>query len=50
MTTFNLIIIVIFVICLVAQFGAAMEKGCNWLSFMFGFEIVAFAYLAKVLM
>ena len=50
MTTFNLVIIVIFVICLVAQFGMAVEKGCNWLSALFAFEIVAFAYLAKVLM
>ena len=50
MTTFNLIIIVIFVICLVAQFGMAIEKNCNWLSAMFAFEIIAFAYLAKVLM
>ena len=50
MTTFNLIIIIMFVFCLVGQFAAAIEKGCNWLSAMFAFEIIAFAYLAKVLM
>ena len=50
MTTFNLIIIIIFVICLVSQFMMAIEKNCNWLSTMFAFEIIAFAYLAKVLM
>ncbi len=50
MTTFTLIILVMFVIALVAQFGIAMEKGCNSLSLLFMFEIIAFAYLAKTLM
>ena len=50
MTTFNLIIIIIFVVCLVGQFMMAIEKNCNWLSAMFAFEIIAFAYLAKALM
>jgi hypothetical protein len=50
MTTFNLVITIIFVVCLVSQFMAAIEKRCNWLSVLFAFEIIAFAYLAKVLM
>ena len=50
MTTFNLVIIIIFAMCLVNQFMAAIEKHCYGLMFLFGFEICAFAYLAKVLM
>ena len=50
MTTFNLILTIIFVVCLVGQFMMAIEKNCNWLSTLFAFEIIAFAYLAKVLM
>ena len=50
MTTFTLIILFIFVGLLVAQFIAAVERNCVGLAMMFGFEILAFAYLAKVLM
>lgn len=50
MTTFNLIVLIIFVFCLVGQFMAAIEKNCNGLAVMFGFEICAFAYLAQQLM
>ena len=50
MTTFNLIIIIMFVFCLVGQFVAAIERDCLGLSLLFGFEVLAFAYLAKVLM
>ena len=50
MTTFTLIILVAFVALLVIQFMAAIEKDCLGLATMFAFEIIAFAYLAKVLM
>lgn len=50
MTTFTLIILIAFVGLLVAQFITAIEHDCVGLALMFGFEIVAFAYLAKVLM
>ena len=50
MTTFQIIILVIFVMALSAQFVAAIERNCFGLAGLFAFEIVAFAYLAKVLM
>ena len=50
MTTFNLVIIIIIVSLLVIQFVASLSEKCSWLSAMFAFEIIAFAYLARVLM
>lgn len=50
MTTFTLIILVAFVGVLVAQFVAAIEIDCVGMAAVYGFEILAFAYLAKVLM
>lgn len=50
MTTFTLIILITFVCALGAQFVVAVEHDCVGLAMMFGFEILAFAYLAKVLM
>ena len=50
MTTFTLIILVLFVAVLAFQFIIAVERNCLGLALMFGFEILAFAYLAKVLM
>lgn len=50
MTTFTLIILILFVAALAYQFVAAIEKECFGLAFLFTFEILAFAYLAKVLM
>ena len=50
MTTFQIIILVMFVMALSAQFVAAIERHCFGLAGLFAFEIVAFAYLAKVLM
>ena len=50
MTTFTLIILVLFVAALAFQFVAAIERDCIGLAVMFAFEIMAFAYLAKVLM
>lgn len=50
MTTFTLIILIAFVCALAAQFVVAVEHDCVGLAMMFGFEILAFAYLAKVLM
>ena len=50
MTTFTLIILVLFVAALVFQFMIAIERNCLGLDMMFAFEILAFAYLAKVLM
>ena len=50
MTTFNLVIIIMFVSLLVGQFLASIEKKCGWLSWVFAFEIIAFTYLARVLM
>ena len=50
MTTFTLIILILFVAALAFQFVASIEKECFSLMFLFGFEIMAFAYLAKVLM
>ena len=50
MTTFTMIILILFVSALAFQFVAAVEKECFGLTFLFGLEILAFAYLAKVLM
>ena len=50
MTTFNLIVLIVLVCFLVGQFMTAIETKAYLLSVMFGFEMVAFAYLAKVLM
>ena len=50
MTTFTLIILILFVGALAFQFVASIEKECFGLMFLFAFEILAFAYLAKVLM
>ena len=50
MTTFTLIILILFVAALAFQFVAAIEKNCISLAFLFGFEILAFAHFASVLM
>ena len=50
MTAFTMIILILFVAALAFQFVASIEKECFGLMFRFGFEIKAFAYLAKVLM
>lgn len=50
MTTFTLIILIAFVGLLVGQFITTVERDCLGLALVFGFEIMAFAYLAKVLM
>lgn len=50
MTTFTMIILILFVGTLAFQFVSAIEKNCLGLALLFGFEILAFAYLAKILM
>ena len=50
MTIFTTIILIAFVGVLVAQFGAAIEHNCLGPAAVYGFEILAFAYLARVLM
>lgn len=50
MTTFTMIILILFVGVLAYQFVAAIERECFGLMFLFAFEIMAFAYLAKTLM
>lgn len=50
MTTFTLIVLIAFIMALVGQFMASIEKECYFLMFLFAFEIIAFAYLAKTLM
>ena len=50
MTTFTMIILILFVAALAFQFVASIEKECFGLAFLFGFEICAFAYLAQQLM
>ena len=50
MTIFTLIILIIFVTALAFQFVIAIERNCIGLAGLFAFEIIAFAYLAKVLM
>ena len=50
MTTFTMIILALFIAALAFQFMMAIERNCLGLALMFGFEIMAFAYLARVLM
>ena len=50
MTIFTLIILIAFVGALVAQLGAAIERDRLGPAIVFAFEVVAFAYLAQVLM
>ena len=50
MTIFTTIILIAFVGVLVAQFVAAIELDCVGMAAAYGFEILAFAYLARVLM
>ena len=50
MTTFTMIVLIAFVLCLVWQFVAAIERDCIGLEIMFAAEILMFAYLAKTLM
>ena len=50
MTIFTTIILIAFVGVLVAQFMMAIERDCLGLAGLFAFEILAFAYLARVLM
>ena len=50
MTTFTMIILALFIAALAFQFMMAIERNCSCLSVVFAFEIVAFAYLAKILM
>lgn len=50
MTTFTFIILIAFVGALVAQLGAAIEHDCLGPAIVFAFELMAFAYLATVLM
>lgn len=50
MTIFTFIILIAFAGALVAQFGAAIEHNYLGPAILFAFEVVAFAYLAKVLM
>lgn len=50
MTTFTFIILIAFVGALVAQLGAAIECKRLGLAGLFAFEVVAFVYLAEVLM
>ena len=50
MTIFTFIILIAFVGALVGQFGAAIERDCLGPAVVFAFEVVAFAYLAQVLM
>ena len=50
MSTSTLVILIAFLICLVGQFFAAIDRKCLTLMAMFGFEILAFVYLATILM
>ena len=50
MTTFTMIILTLFIAALAFQFMMAIERDCPGLALMFAFEIMAFAYLATVLM
>ena len=50
MTTFTLIILILFAAVLAFQFMMAVERDCLGLAGLFAFELLAFAYLAKVLM
>ena len=50
MTTFTMIILILFVGALAFQFVASIEKNCLGLAGLFAFEVVAFAYLAQTFM
>ena len=50
MTTFTMIILTLFIAALAFQFMMAVECDCLGLVGLFAFEILAFAYLATVLM
>ena len=50
MTIFTIIILIAFAGALVGQLGAAIERNCLGQAGLFAFEVVAFAYLAEVLM
>ncbi len=50
MTTFTMIILIIFISALVAQFMAFVDKDCPFLACLSGAEILMFVYLARVLM
>lgn len=50
MTTFQIIILFVFSALLVGQFMAAIEHDCLGPAVVFAFELMAFAYLATVLM
>ena len=50
MTTFTMIILILFVGALAFQFVASIEKNCLGMAALFAFEILAFAYLAQTLM
>ena len=50
MTIFTTILLIAFVGVLVAQFVAAIELDCVGMAIVYAFEILAFAYLANVLM
>ena len=50
MTTFTTIILALFIAALAFQFMMAIERNCLGLAALFAFEIMAFVYLARVLM
>ena len=50
MTTFTTIILALFISALAFQFMMAIERNCLGLAGLFAFEILAFVYLARVLM
>ena len=50
MTTFTMIILILFVGALAFQFVTSIEKNCLGLAALFAFEILAFVYLAQTLM
>ena len=50
MTTFTMIILALFISALAFQFMMAIERNCLGLAGLFAFEILAFVYLARVLM
>lgn len=49
MNTFNLVVLIIFVGQLSAQFVKSIDSDCGGLMLWFGIEIMAFGYLAKFL-
>lgn len=50
MTTFTMIILIVFISIQVGNFMMSIEKDRLGLAFMWGASILMFAYLAKVLM